>query len=727
MNNAADATITLYPSYAELIGTLLSEFVGMCVLDSNLDSLSRSGLIDPREMRRWVRERGGVDSVNAPMMKSRSANDWVVALPLRAEDASFTAILFLRLAGETEPEPLEIGNRIQPALTLLYRELINNLLKPDRPPFGAERAKELLWISNVSGSLHEATGQQHSLERLINDARESLGCEMAYLAIPGKRVTIESSRDPHDLGAVAHARESTQKHLLTWAQRRRQPLMLNSGRCVPDTEWATCRILSVPVAADGNDFAGVIAFLNPVNTELFTAHHLMIAEQISQQVQYLLSAKFDLTTGLYSRAAFKQAYAASNVIGTTSTQALLCFDVDRLHDFNDSYGAEAGDDLLRSIAEVMHTVLPPDALLGRISGDRFAAVLANVNAKAAVPLAESVNQAVSALRLGSPERSARASVSCGISDLVSVPEGLMRALAAAEVACRAAKDLGRNRVEIYRCESTNIMRRHDDILAAGLLREALKFDHLLLYAQPIVPLQGASPQANCEILLRLKLPDGSIDSIGPYISVAHQHQLLPILDRWVVENALRQLAPFADLLLQQSFGVSLNISAPSIVNRHFVDDLMKQIAAHHIAPATVSIEITEQSAMTNLTEAANGIRRLREFGCRVALDDFGTGSNSLLHLQNLPFSGLKIAGSFVSNILLDPRSEASVRGILQLAKDFGLETVGQYVESDAIADKLRQLGVDYAQGYAFGRPRPLADVLSEMRLAESMRLRTLAI
>ena len=397
-----------------------------------------------------------------------------------------------------------------------------------------------------------------------------------------------------------------------------------------------------------------------------------------------------------------------------------------MHVANELHGFELGNELIVRVADVLSTpLLPDDALAGRISGDRFAVILPKATAAEAVKIAEKLQAAVSQLRIGPSQEVFDISISCGVSGLLAMPEGLARAIAAAELACKTAKARGRNRVEVYACEDGSMMRRHRDALAVGQLRSALKADRLLLYAQRIVPLRNPSLPGGYEILLRLQEVDGSLVAPGPLIEAAQRYQILPSVDRWVVQRALQMLGPYRSMLRTRGLGMSINVSGQSIGDETFIQQFIQLLKQANLPRECVSVELTEQAAITNLASAKQMVARMSALGCTVALDDFGTGANSLTYLKALQVSRVKIDGSFVRDILSDRNSQATVRAVVELAKRLGIPTVAEFVETDEIASEVRRLGVDYGQGYAFGRPEPLSGLLEDLARDESQRLHRL--
>jgi diguanylate cyclase (GGDEF)-like protein len=371
---------------------------------------------------------------------------------------------------------------------------------------------------------------------------------------------------------------------------------------------------------------------------------------------------------------------------------------------NELHGFEVGNELIVRIADLLTPpLLPKDALAARMSGDRFAILLRESTPTEAASIAQQIQRAAAGLRLGPAQNAMDVSISCGIAALTPMPQALDRAIAAAELACKTAKSRGRNRIELYACDDSSMMRRHADAVAVGELRSALKADRLMLYAQRIAPLQNPTLPGGYEILLRLKNEDGTVDAPGTRIMAAQRYQLLPTIDRWVIQRALQTLAPYRAMLRSRRVSISINVSGQSIGDETFVQHFKEQLSAANLPAGCLTVEITEQAAVTNLARANELIRQLSTLGCRFALDDFGTGMNSLTALKNLQIARVKIDGSFVRDILTDRNSLATVRAIVELASGLSMDTVAEYVESKAIAKEVRRLGVDYAQGYAFGK------------------------
>jgi EAL domain-containing protein (putative c-di-GMP-specific phosphodiesterase class I) len=284
-------------------------------------------------------------------------------------------------------------------------------------------------------------------------------------------------------------------------------------------------------------------------------------------------------------------------------------------------------------------------------------------------------------------------------------------LAAAEIACKAAKDRGRNRVEVYQDTDASIIRRRDDMLIIGRLRTALDEGRFQVFGQPITPLLLHEPTRRYEMLLRIIDENDALVLPARFMSAATRYQLLPQLDRCVIKHVLSKLQTARAIPGFVPVHASINLSGPTISEPAFMDWLLDAIKSSGVPGDWLSFELTETAAVGNLQRAQALIDQLGQIGCRFALDDFGTGLSSLAYLKTLNFSMLKIDGSFVRDLLVNERSASLVRAVAQLAGSMGIETVAEYVETSEICMRLIELRVQFGQGYALGRPTKLDRVL----------------
>jgi diguanylate cyclase (GGDEF)-like protein len=588
-----------------------------------------------------------------------------------------------------------------------------------------ERTAELEWLFKVTSNLKGAVDDKRVVEDLLAAATERLQSALGILCIPDKHLTIKHEIEKGASASLLEAWSRTQQHLITWVQRQNRPLVINGagrqGKNLP-----RCKVLCVPIVQEPDRVIGVLAFYNSPQSPDYLSRQIFLARHIGRQAASIVAAQFDLMTGLYTRSGLDQMFAGLLGEMDFSEHSVIYLDIDHMRVVNELHGFELGNELIVRVADLLSTtVLPQGALACRISGDRFAIVLQHSTSARAVEVAQALQAAASGIVIGPAKDVFDVSISCGVSALLPMPDGLARAIAAAEIACKSAKNHGRNRVELYAIEDSSMMRRHSDALAVGRLRSALKADRLLLHAQRIVPLQDPSLPGGYELLLRLREEDGSLVAPGPMIEAAQRYQLLPSIDRWVTERAMQMLAPYRGMLQTRGLGISINVSGQSIGDETFIQSFTQFLKDARLPRSCISVELTEQAAITNLADATRMVSILTALGCGFALDDFGTGANSLMYLKTLQVSRVKIDGSFIRDILTDRNSQATVKAIVELAKGLGIETVAEYIETAEIAEHVRLLGVDYAQGYAYGRPEPLGEVLESLSHDESQRLHRL--
>ncbi|HEV2267834.1 MAG TPA: EAL domain-containing protein, partial [Steroidobacteraceae bacterium] len=390
---------------------------------------------------------------------------------------------------------------------------------------------------------------------------------------------------------------------------------------------------------------------------------------------------FDTLTGLYTRPAFESRVrlAVANGEGSAGLSSLY-INVDQLHVINDNFGMPVGDSVLGQLGELLRGRLPPGAFAARISGDRFAALLPG-DLDDAERFGETLREGAEQLGNLQGNSRLRVSISIGVAALDPSEGELMHSLAAAETACKAAKDRGRNRVEVYRANDESLVRRFADINIAGQLHDAISSGRLRLDAQLILPFGTAAHlKPHYELLVRMIDEDGTAALPASFMSAAIRYQLMQSIDRWVIETAVERLKTHADMFASVPFSFAINFSGQSLNDESFCDFLIERIRTSGLPPELFCFELTENTAVASVAHATDLMGRLRALGCGIALDDFGTGLSSLSYLRHLPVTMLKIDGSFVRDVVRDPRAESMVRAFAQLARTMSLTTVAEYVE-----------------------------------------------
>lgn len=474
------------------------------------------------------------------------------------------------------------------------------------------------------------------------------------------------------------------------------------------------RFVVAPVPDASGDLAGIVMLFRPMTEDAFNEEHLGQAAQLSRQLARLLSLPADPVTGLIARAGIEKLVSwRLSALGERSESSVLYGDIDQLHVVNDIVGFEAGDRAIATVAHALAGALAnEDAVLSRLSGDRFTIFLPDCPLPKAQKVAARLRDAVQARSLIMGDENIPLSISFGAAILRNGERSFDHALAGAEVACKTAKERGRNRVEIYQVSDTSMIRRRDDISIVGRLRSALEQGRYQIFGQPIASLLTPEAVHRYEMLLRIVDEKGRLVLPSHFMSSATRYQLLPQIDRCVVTDVLNHLRTASARPGFKPLHVSINLSGPTISDEAFLDWLQMQLDESGIDGSWLTFELTETAAVGNMEQAQSLMSKLGARGCRFAIDDFGTGLSSLTHLKNLQFSSLKIDGSFIRDILHNERSQSLVRAVAQLASAMGMETIAEYVETPEICMRLIELEVQFGQGYAIGKPRPLNGILA---------------
>jgi EAL domain-containing protein (putative c-di-GMP-specific phosphodiesterase class I) len=354
-------------------------------------------------------------------------------------------------------------------------------------------------------------------------------------------------------------------------------------------------------------------------------------------------------------------------------------------------------------------------VFGRLGGDEFGILLRNCPLEQATPIADVLRGAVSGFRFIWKDKSFRLGVSIGVVAVTAESGGAEGLLQAADEACYAAKENGRNRIHVYKADDRELAARRGEMQWVSEIHAALAEDRLCLYGQEIVPLDAnaGGGGSHYEVLIRMRDREGGLTPPGAFLPAAERYGLIPTVDRWVIRTVFTLLQQHPRHLDELRL-CAVNLSATSACDEKFLDFVLEQFQETAIPADKICFEITETAVVANLAKATSFIVTLKDLGCRFALDDFGSGMSSFAYLKDLPVDILKIEGSFVRDITVDDIGAAMVKSINEIGHVMRKQTIAEFVEDDATLARLRELGVDYGQGYGIARPAPLEDILARV-------------
>ncbi|MGH8178155.1 MAG: EAL domain-containing protein [Steroidobacter sp.] len=449
------------------------------------------------------------------------------------------------------------------------------------------------------------------------------------------------------------------------------------------------------------DEQGQIMYYEGTLTDITEAHEL------SQQLSY--EASHDALTGLINRREFEirlqRALDSSQASG--ATHGVCYLDLDQFKVINDTCGHIAGDELLRQLAQVLQGRVRSNDTLARLGGDEFGLLLHDCALDDAMSVAAGLLKAVEQHQFVWGANMFSVGASIGLIPVTASFRRITQVLQAADAACYAAKDQGRNRIHVYEEDDTVVTQRHGEMQWVARVKRALNENRFFLEAQPIVPIAGnADAPRNYELLVRMRDESGRVVPPGAFLPAVERYNLSQRLDRWVINAAMQWLAAHPQQM-QRIDRAFVNLSGDSVGDLQLLEYIRNLLAETRIPPAKLGFEITETAAIGNLTRANQLIGDLRKIGCAFGLDDFGSGVSSFAYLRALTVDFLKIDGLFIANIAEDRIDYEMVRSITDIGHVMGKKVVAESVESEAVLAKLKEIGVDYAQGFAVGPPGSL--------------------
>ncbi len=628
-------------------------------------------------------------------------------LPLRSEkDQAIGVLVMLVEPPASDMDAARCLELTGPAVRTLQRELsLRYRLLDGYRKLNVQAAEERL-LHEVDRIAHTDGDCSHVLGKVLALCRHYLQVDSAALLVPDRRIALMQGE------GLKHA--ELQSILDASIEEQQDD---NSRIIVPD-KWFGSDLYTINICHSEKRQAGILALSGWRTADFSQRRRSRVARYLASHVEGILQQGFDSLTGFMAWSNFEELLTTMGHTSGDSHHALLYFDMDRLHVANDTLGREVGDEILINFARIVREELSAH-LLTRITSDSFAALLMDTDIETARQHAETICTRVRQIEFGRGDQIYRASVSIGVGPLGGDGEVEGGPLAAAKVACGAAKDRGRGRVEIYQAEDESIIQRFDDIRLVGQIRNAIESDRLMLVAQPIMPIKTDSGHPYCEVLVRFLDSEDRHLSPAEFLSAAERYQLMEELDRWVVTHTLQLLQPHAERLSRAGARFAVNLSGQSLGSEQFLPFVQERIVASGVPPEMLCFEITESVAVANLQRAQTFMHTLKRTGCKFSLDDFGTGLSSFAYLKLFPIDTLKIDGSFIRDMTTNVVSQSVVAAISEVARVMQLDSVAEFVQDDATLTLLRKLGITWAQGYLFGQPASLSERIAGLAGASS--------
>jgi len=600
---------------------------------------------------------------------------------------------------------------LQPAIRSLQRELSLRFHLLEANKKLTRHDGEYEFLRKISEKSHEQNNCNDTIGGILELCLEHLQLDGARFLAPERNLNISVGSKPIALLEAELIYESMQDIALENPDNAADAL---NNRPEADEHQ---RARSWPIIEDGNRLTGILVLSRPASVEKLNEHSISLAGFVVSAAQYILERGFDSLTGLTNWPGFEPALEQACADNAGEHTVLYC-NIDQLHVINDTIGRDAGDDILRNFAGILRNILD-DQVITRISADSFSALLVNCSIEQAETFANDACQQIREIHCSNGVSSFKPSVSIGVAPLAPNADNIRNALVPAEVACQAAKDRGRGRVEIYQSSDTSIIRRMDEISIVGSIKSAIEAGRLILFAQPIVRVDGAGPTNYYELLVRLLDSAGEPLPPAEFMTAAERYQLMEEIDRWVVTKAVDTLADLAVSLENRSMRFAVNLSGQSIGNDKFLEFVRSELTRSRIAPDRLCFEITETVAVTNIQKAQLFMSELKKMGCQFSLDDFGTGLSSFAYLKLFPVDKIKIDGSFVHDICENEVSHAMVSAISDIARVMKIETVAEYVQSKETMAALNEIGVDWAQGFYLAEPARLSDLFENAQINDT--------
>ncbi len=570
-----------------------------------------------------------------------------------------------------------------------------------------EELKRLCGIDDID-AYYKNRNEKEALAHLLVNCVNFLNLDQAMLYLPELEIVLYQTHSKQDKDIALLTKRVYQQladEMLTHQETR---VINQDGDGSVDNLEVTQKMLVSPVVMNNQQVLGILVLINDLKKPDFSSSDRKMGEILAAEAAKLIQARRDNITGKLNRRGLaekiNQILEADR--SDSAPNCLFLINLDQFKVINDIAGQTGGDELLRQVNSLIMANLKKHDILGRLGADEFVVILKNCRLAEAEIIAERIRVVIKQFRYFYQDKLFDISASIGVVALNEEIRNFSGAIRAADLACKVAKEQGRNRIHRFEKDDENLLTHENQMQWVSRINIGIEENHFQLYRQKIQSLQGKESIPHYEILLRLKDKAGEILSPDHFIPAAERYNLMAKLDRWVILNTLEKLGQIKENQPQHFFSCSINLSGQSFCEEGFSCFIIEQIEKAGIPPRCLCFEITETAAVSNLTQAMEFIEKLKFIGCQFSLDDFGSGMSSFTYLKNLPVDYLKIDGYFVKTMLENEIDKAMVSSIHQIGSVMGLKTIAEFVENEQIEEALKIMGVDYGQGYGIGKPEP---------------------
>lgn len=570
---------------------------------------------------------------------------------------------------------------------------IDRRLREDRRSLHGEKEKAQVTLRSI-GDAVITTDADGNIETLNNIAERLAGCSEEELRGSSIDEALPFLHDSTRLPSECLVSRALSENTIVTSS---SSLVLSSRSGIEYAIEATAS----PIRDDVNTIFGAVLVFRDV-TEV---------RAMSRELAY--QARHDVLTNLFNRREFEERLTEYfGMAKKGKTGHVLCYlDLDNFKVVNDTCGHAAGDALLKRLAKLLRRNLRREDILARLGGDEFGVIIVDSGIDDARQVATKLHNVIKDFHFYWEGNIFEIGASIGLVEIGMDARSIYDLLRAADFACYAAKDMGRNQIQVYSPDDLVMARRQGELEWVQHINHALEQDRLVLYCQDITPLD-APGKVKYEFLVRMRGVDGGIVEPSSFLPAAEHYNLIVSIDRWVIDHGFRIVCALEPQQLKEIDCFNINLSGQSVGDPAILDYIVKRFELYEVAPEKICFEITETAAIANLGSARNMMTILKAMGCRFALDDFGSGLSSFGYLRSLPIDLVKIDGAFVRNMVSDETDLAMVISINQVAHAIGIKTVAEYVENREILLRAKEVGIDYGQGIHIAKPREaIADEL----------------